>query len=578
MINIPWKSRAFWLHAAVLLALALPYFINLGASSIWDANEAFYAETPREMLESGNYIAPHFNYQPRVQKPPLTYWAVLLSYKIFGIHEFAVRLPGALAALGILLLCYALARSLFTPRAALFAAAIAGTTARIFILQRRLPIDILLLFFLTGALYFLIRALLTGSRAAWACAYAFAALGFLTKGPVAVFIPAAACLAWMLCSRRLKFSALHLLPGSLLFLCLALPYYVLVYQAYGWTYIAPFFLSDNVGRFASETLGPSRGLFYYVSVYASDFFPWSFIGLMPLHWLWRHRRIEQPLRNTAGILLCWCAVIFVFFSLSKNKQEYYIAPMFPAAAVLLGGVLDKMLAKKRAAAAESLPESAGAPGPRPAETPAALWMGVHGLVALLLLALALLLPYILRSIMPGSMPALHYAPTLCLMAGAAWMAVMLARRNFAQSFLALAASLWILFVLSAWLYVPALEAFRPVKSFCARIAAQGCFDAGDEAGVYRASLPSMTFYLRRPVFYETSPEAMARRFQSGRRIFCILSGADYDYFIQQKLPLRILDRRPHFSVRFGNLLGPGNRPAKELLLVSNQSYSTIPCH
>src|SRR6266545_7801206 len=86
----------------VIAALTAPYLINLGVSSIWDANEAFYAETSREMIESGNYLAPQFNYQPRPQKPPLTYWLVLASYNLFGVSEFAVRLPGALAALGVI--------------------------------------------------------------------------------------------------------------------------------------------------------------------------------------------------------------------------------------------------------------------------------------------------------------------------------------------------------------------------------------------------------------------------------------------------------------------------------------------
>jgi len=70
----------------ILLALAAaPYFIGLGASSLWDSNEAFYAQTPREMIESGDYINPSFNYQPRFNKPPLSYWVVAAFYKLFGV-------------------------------------------------------------------------------------------------------------------------------------------------------------------------------------------------------------------------------------------------------------------------------------------------------------------------------------------------------------------------------------------------------------------------------------------------------------------------------------------------------------
>jgi 4-amino-4-deoxy-L-arabinose transferase-like glycosyltransferase len=132
------------------LLLLVPYGINLGASSIWDANEAFYAETPREMLDSGDYFAPHFNFVPRAQKPPLTYWAVLLSYKLFGVSEFAVRVPSALAAMGVIIFCYGLGRRLFNPQAAIIASIIACTTARIFHTRSQAPHRYIAAFFSDG--------------------------------------------------------------------------------------------------------------------------------------------------------------------------------------------------------------------------------------------------------------------------------------------------------------------------------------------------------------------------------------------------------------------------------------------
>ena len=248
-------------HVLLLTLLALPYFVNLGVSSLWDANEAFYAETPREMMVTGDYLAPRFNFEPRVQKPPLTYWVVLLSYRVFGVGEFAVRFPGALAALGILLFCYGAARSAFGPRAGLAAAAIAATTARIFILARRLPIDILLLFFLTGALFFILRALRRDGMGPWIPVYLFLGLAFMTKGPVALVIPAAALGGWWILARRRPWARIYPLLGSVIIAAVVLPWYLAVWQAHGWDYIAPFFLSDNLGRFATETLGPSRSVF-----------------------------------------------------------------------------------------------------------------------------------------------------------------------------------------------------------------------------------------------------------------------------------------------------------------------------
>ena len=87
----------------LLLVLALcPYFIDLGGSSIWDANEAFYVETPREMIERGDYISPTFNYEPRLNKPVLSYWIVAGFYRVLGVSVGVQRLAIACGAVAII--------------------------------------------------------------------------------------------------------------------------------------------------------------------------------------------------------------------------------------------------------------------------------------------------------------------------------------------------------------------------------------------------------------------------------------------------------------------------------------------
>jgi 4-amino-4-deoxy-L-arabinose transferase-like glycosyltransferase len=563
-------------HAAILILLALPYFINLGVSSIWDANEAFYAETPREMIASGDYLAPKFNFQPRVQKPPLTYWAVVASYKVFGINEFAVRFPGALAALGILLFAYGMGRMLFSPRAAIFSAAITGTTARIFILERRLPIDILLLFFMIGALYFLLRAIHTKIRANWAIFYGFMAAAFMTKGPIAILIPMASFLIWLFFNRKSCRPKFYPFMGIAIFIALSLPYYLLIFRAHGWSYIAPFFISDNLGRFATEALGPSRGFFYYVPIFLSDFFPWSFIAIICAYLLWRRRHMQPPLANSDfGLLISWCLFTFVFFSLSKNKQEYYIAPIFPAAAVLIAGVLDGYVGRYAKDATGKIYTNLALE--KLDRKFMRLMSLFYGSLAFLLFAVSLLLPFVLTSFIPDISFILHYAPSLILLSGAAMMMRCIKYKKYISCFIALAASLYIIFISGAVTYVPALEAVRPVKDFCLNIENQWCPAAGDQAGYFRSSLPSMVFYLKNPVFEEQSYEKMAERFRSKGRIFCILSYKDYVSFMDSNLNLQILDRRSHFSVRFSHLLGKDSPADRELLLVSNQLPSQTPC-
>jgi len=561
-----------WVHAIILLALALPYTIRLGASSIWDANEAFYAETPREMLVTGDYVSPQFNYEPRTQKPPFTYYAILISYKLFGVNEFAVRFPGALAAVGILLFSYAAARRLFGPRAALMSAAIAATSARIFILARRLPIDILLLFFLTGALFFMVRALQQKDRIHWAFLYLFAALGFFTKGPVAAVIPAGVLILWMLWARQPKMR-FYPLTGAAVFACVLLPWYVLAYRAHGWTYIAPFFLRDNFSRFAAQAMGPERGFFYYFSVYASDFFPWSLLALAAVYRLWRIRKEARPLKSLSfGLPLIWCLFVFFLFSFSKNKQEYYIAPLYPAAAVLLAGVLDKSRMKGNSEDADvptGLPQ-APATGRARRQT-SSWWTWPYGFLAALLFMLSLLLPRILGVFMPGLPPVLHYAPSLIFIAGAALMAWSISRRKMGCCFAALVLPLWTIFMIGALFYIPALESARPVKDFCRTLGKH--MEADDEAGFFRTALPSMVYYLRRPIFQEYSHEKMVLRFQSDRRVFCILNESDHAYFTGRGLKIYVLDRRSRFAVRLSVLLNALDPPGEDLLLVTNRSIA-----
>lgn len=553
------------MHAVILLAISLPYFVNLGTSSIWDASEAFYAETPREMLATGDYLAPHFNFAPRVQKPPLTYWIIAASYKTFGIGEFALRLPGALAALGIILFCYGIARRLFNPRAALMAALITATSARIFILARRLPIDIFLLFFLMGILYFLVRSIQTGKKHFWILACVFAAMGFLTKGPVAVLIPAGACILWALIGRRLKNLNFHFLPGVAVFLAVVLPWYLLVFHKHGWTYIAPFFLKDNLGRFASENFGPSRGLFYYFGVGASDFFPWSILALCAFAILWRCRRAALPLKSLEyGLPIFWCLLTFVFFSLSKNKQEYYIAPMYPVAAILIAGVLDGMFIKRSSASAVKTFQFA----------PASWWFWAFGFQACILSAFSLSTFYIFRLFMPEVAPALHYAAALVLLAGCTLFIWSIARRKLAQSFSVLTAVLWIMYMMCVTVYLPGLEQYRPVKILCRQIQTQ--LDADAEAGYFRTALPSMAFYLRRPIFEENSLVSMRRRFRSGKRVFCILSRKAYDSFAVDNEPgVYILARHPRFAVRVDAIMNTRHSQEEELLLISNRPSEKI---
>src|SRR3954453_5619380 len=151
----------------VLLCLAVcPYFVDLSGSSIWDANEAFYVETPREMMERGDYIGPTFNYQPRFNKPVLSYWIVAGFYKAFGISVGVQRIPIALGAVAMILTAFFLARSGAVPpngspnfksesrEPALGAAVGSAVAPGLMLSGRRIFIDIYISMFMAGTLLF----------------------------------------------------------------------------------------------------------------------------------------------------------------------------------------------------------------------------------------------------------------------------------------------------------------------------------------------------------------------------------------------------------------------------------------
>src|SRR4249919_122934 len=148
----------------VLLAVALvPYFIGLGGSAIWDANEAFYVETPREMIERGDFVSPTFNYEPRLNKPILSYWIVGGFYRLFGIYVGVQRLAIAVGAMGILAAAYFLGCLAWpaapvrgAPRieAGLWAAIALAVAPRLLMLARRIFIDIYISLFMSLTLLF----------------------------------------------------------------------------------------------------------------------------------------------------------------------------------------------------------------------------------------------------------------------------------------------------------------------------------------------------------------------------------------------------------------------------------------
>ena len=369
------RAGHYLILAAAWALLSLP---NLGAPSLWDIDEGHNAECAREMLDSGNWLVPTFNFQLRDHKPPLLYWLQIAAYEWFGVNEFSARLPSALAALAAVLLTYELGRLMFGAGVGLLAGLIL-VSAGMFCAAAHFANPDALLNALTLATFFVVcrgmsRFTCSGLRFAPGAechsdhaadakrkptlpissvisAAILMGLAVLTKGPVGLLLPMAVIGLFLLWSRQLKLLLDGRLGwGVLAFILVAVPWYAWISAETKGEFTRGFFLTHNFGRFLSPMENHRGPIYYYLVALLLGFVPWSPMLIPALFYGFRRRKDEEierqgdqetgrPGENGTGFLASWIIVYLVFFSLSGTKLPNYILPIYPAAAILTGWFL-----------------------------------------------------------------------------------------------------------------------------------------------------------------------------------------------------------------------------------------------
>jgi 4-amino-4-deoxy-L-arabinose transferase-like glycosyltransferase len=552
---------------SLLLAAAVgPYFVGLGDSSIWDANEAFYVETPREMLESGDYISPAFNYEPRFNKPVLSYWIVAAFYWLFGLSVGVQRLPIALGAMVLIATAFFLARAAYSAvdapgsggrtDAALWAALGLAITPRLLMFSRRIFIDVYISMFMGLTLLFfaLAERYPARRRLFLVLMYVSVALGVLTKGPVAIVLPAIVFAAYLAIRRELGRVREMLIPaGILIVLAIVLPWYAVLYARHGWTHIGSFFLGENVARY-TEGYGVDsvRGPLFYVPVLLSDSFPWSTFLFASAVADWRGRRStveDDRLTRLRTLLWLWIAGIVVFFSLSAAKQDLYIFPVIPAVAALAGVVIARGLAQE----------------PRASRAIRTTTMAIGLIVA----AIAAGVVYLFSAGGTG------YSLDGALIMGAAGIAGGAAATALAMTFRLRAALVAVVltFIVLNWVFVlrvlPSFEAYKPAPGFARTLEPRLTPEA--VVATYDEALPSLVFYLRRHVEQLFEEDRIVALLRSDRPAFAVLSRDNYAALTEAGAlgaTTCVLERRPTFEVKLRNVLA--REPLPELVLVTNR--------
>ncbi len=340
----------------VVAVAALTFFAGLGRSAISDSDEAFYAEAAREMLETGDFLTPRYNYENRFQKPVFFYWCVAAAYAVAGVGEATARAPAALAGIGLALLAWFMGRRWFGHDTGLLAGLIISTCLGCAAIARLSLPDLPLAFFITASIVGGFVALSAHGRPGLGpllLAAAAAGLGFLTKGPIGIALPALVLVPVIALERRWAIRPLHLALVLAVFIAIALPWYTAMTARHGIAYLHSFFVTDNLERFATSRFNYPRPAWFYLPIILSGLLPWS--AFMPL-WipdaLRSVRRRTAPSRNTLRLLV-WAVLPLTLLTISVGKQPRYILPILPPLAILLAASIRARLDRQGETAART---------------------------------------------------------------------------------------------------------------------------------------------------------------------------------------------------------------------------------
>lgn len=328
--STPWP---FWLASLAVGGLAIGlFFFHLGSYGLWEPDEGRYAEIAREMVASGNYIVPHMNYVPYVEKPPLLYWLSVLSMRLFGVNEFGARFVNATAALVAVGAVYYFALRTFDRRRAILSALILTSCALYAVMAQVLTTDMLLTATMTIAMLALYLHWREGGAWCWLM-YIAAGIAVLTKGPVGAAIPAVVGFVFLIVQRDLRgfVRRFHLVAGSLLTLLIAAPWFIAIARREP-DFVDFYFIGEHLKRFFEPTYSHGEPFYYYIPVVAAGSLPWSL--LIPFV---RWRRVDS--NHARRFCLVAAAVIFLLFSAASAKLIPYILPAFPFFAVLMADVI-----------------------------------------------------------------------------------------------------------------------------------------------------------------------------------------------------------------------------------------------
>lgn len=313
---------------------------SLGQYPIEAPDGARYAEIPREMLVTGDYLTPYLNGIKYFEKPPLFYWLQTISLKTLGINELAANLINAIMGGIGCITVYLAACVLYNRRTALIASAVLATNVLYFAMTRVVTLDLTLTTFITICLV----AFIIGTKEPpgnkrrcyfWA-AYTSAALATMTKGLAGLFLPGLIILIWVVIYndwRNIKHY--YLASGGFLFLLITVPWHILV-QLKNPEFFHFYFIEQHFLRYLTPYAGRTKDWWFFPIVLLCGLYPWTTIAIQSIYNNFPRTKQQLHQYKDQVFLLIWLLTIYIFYSLSDSKLIPYLLPMLPPISILIG--------------------------------------------------------------------------------------------------------------------------------------------------------------------------------------------------------------------------------------------------
>lgn len=512
------------------------FFWNIHVVPLTDGDSAFYAKIAKNIISTGGWLTMHYgDASTIIDKPPLVMWIIAISFKLFGVNEFAVNFWHSICAFLIVIFTYKLAREIFNGYTAFLSSLVLATSAQFFY-QARSPLqDVPLTLFILLSVYSYVLFEKRSNTGYFYLSSLFVSLAVLTKGPVGFVLPAITLIIYSVIGKKKFPSTTHIFFAALLFLLITLPWFIVEYRLLGQRFL-DVFIGHNLGRYFKpiDTIGNEASKYSAIKP-QYDFYSY-FLQLLLIAIPWSgfiYPALYYNIKKKADLLpAIFALTVILFFSLSLNyKISRYILPAFPALSILIGKMIGDSEGSIEAADLYK-------------------WASLFTLIFILpILLIATFLLYANNSnVSPYYLPL--FMPFLIFMCFGLFAGSVLGSLKKISSSVILYAGISILSYLAL---ISCLAAYYPIinptSSFCARINSDAkpsdivCQYKGTDSHI-------MIYYAKNAVVLVRNEMDMKRMLLSKRRTYCI--SGDKEGTVKLKAALRgkmkVLDESANYTL------------------------------